>query len=165
MDRLSCDISFEWPKQNRQNRKKNFQAKMPATIISDYNDHPPINDVIYVVEDSVNLSAFFDDLLSTYLVKALEHFNGGSHTSVERAWASIECSTTFTLVLVKSTDFRPDLITTFRGPFTSAKRFFNALENISFVGKKSQNLQIGYDFPKNGAKNSCKCCDFACFSR
>ena len=114
---------------------------MPAAIISDYNDHPPIKDVIYVVEDSVNLSAFFDDLLSTYLVKALEHFNGGSHTSVERAWASIECSTTFTLVLVKSTDFRPDLITTFRGPFTSAKRFFNALENISFVGKKSRNLQ------------------------
>ena len=114
---------------------------MPATIISDYNDHPPIKDVIYVVEDSVNLSAFFDDLLSTYLVKALEHFNGGSHTSVERAWASIECSTTFTLVLVKSTDFRPDLITTFRGPFTSAKRFFNALENISFVGKKSRDLQ------------------------
>ena len=108
---------------------------MPAAIISDYNDHPPIKDVIYVVEDSVNLSAFFDDLLSTYLVQALEHFNGGPHTSVERAWASIGCSTTFTLVLVKSTDWRPDLITTFRGPFTSAKRFFNALENISFVGK------------------------------
>ena len=102
---------------------------MPAAIISDYNDHPPIKDVIYVVEDSVNLSAFFDDLLSTYLVQALEHFNGGPHTSVERAWASIGCSTTFTLVLVKSTDWRPDLITTFRGPFTSAKRFFNALEN------------------------------------
>ena len=115
--------------------KLKVSRKMPAAIISDYNDHPPIKDVIYVVEDSVNLSAFFDDLLSTYLVQALEHFNGGPHTSVERAWASIGCSTTFTLVLVKSTDWRPDLITTFRGPFTSAKRFFNALENISFVGK------------------------------
>ena len=121
----------------RQNKieKLKVSKKMPAAIISDYNDHPPIKDVIYVVEDSVNLSAFFDDLLSTYLVQALEHFNGGPHTSVERAWASIGCSTTFTLVLVKSTDWRPDLITTFRGPFTSAKRFFNALENISFVGK------------------------------
>ena len=94
----------------------------------------PIKDIIYVVEDSVNLAAYFDDLLSTYLVQALEHFNGGSHTTVERAWASVECSTTFTLVLVKSSDWRPGLITTFRGPFTSAKRFFNALENIQFVG-------------------------------
>ena len=107
---------------------------MPA-IISDYNDHPPIKDVIYVVEDSVNLAANFDDLLSTYLVKALEHFNDGPHTTVERSWASIECSTTFTLVLFKSSDWRPGLITTFRGPFTSAKRFFNALERIEFIGK------------------------------
>ena len=121
------------------NSRKSFSSeqeseKMPSAIISDYNDHPPIKDIIYVVEDSVNLAAYFDDLLSTYLVQALEHFNGGSHTTVERAWASVECSTTFTLVLVKSSDWRPGLITTFRGPFTSAKRFFNALENIQFVG-------------------------------
>ena len=97
-------------------------------VICDYNHHPAIKDVIFVVEDTAALANHFHELVSHYLVKALEYFNQGPHTSVENSWASLECSSTFSLVLFKSADWRPDRLSCQRGPFTSAKRFFHHLE-------------------------------------
>ena len=103
-------------------------------VVCDFNQHPPIKDVIYVVEDTAALATNFDELLNNYLVKALEYFNGGPHTTVEKSWASIECSSTFSVVLFKSADWRPDRLAVRRGPFSSAKKVFTALERIAFVG-------------------------------
>jgi hypothetical protein len=103
-------------------------------VVCDFNQHPPIKDVIYVVEDTAALATNFDELLNNYLVKALEYFNGGPHTTVEKSWASIECSSTFSVVLFKSADWRPDRLAVRRGPFSSAKKVFTALERIAFIG-------------------------------
>ena len=107
-------------------------------VVCDFNQHPSIKDIIFVIEDTAALATNFDDLLNYYLVQILEHFNEGPHQTVERSWASIECSTTFSLVLFKSADWRPDLLSTQRGPFTSAKRLFNALEKIPFIGGQGE---------------------------
>jgi len=103
-------------------------------VVCDFNQHPPIKDVIYVVEDTAALATNFDELLNNYLVKALEYFNGRPHTTVEKSWASIECSSTFSVVLFKSADWRPDRLAVRRGPFSSAKKVFTALERIAFIG-------------------------------
>ena len=44
-------------------------------VVCDFNQHPPIKDVIYVVEDTAALATNFDELLNNYLVKALEYEN------------------------------------------------------------------------------------------
>ena len=114
-------------------------------VICDYNQHPAIEDVVFVIEDTAALATNFPDLLNNYLVKTLEHFNKGPHTIVERAWASIECSSTFSLVLFKSADWRPERLTSYRGPFTSAKRLFTNLEKISFVGGQGETKSCAAD--------------------
>ena len=112
---------------------------MPG-VLCDYNDHPPLKDVVFAVEETSALNGHMEDLISLYLVHALEYFNDGPHTTVERAWASVECANTFTLVLFKSSDCRPRLVTTSRGPYTSAKVFFNALESLQLGGEKIFNF-------------------------
>ena len=102
-------------------------------VVCDFNQHPAIKDIIFVIEDTAALATNFDDLLNYYLVQILEHFNEGPHQTVERSWASIECSTTFSLVLFKSVDWRPDLLSTQRGPFTSAKRSLIHKTSSQFV--------------------------------
>ena len=58
---------------------------------------------------------------------------GPFHTQ-EQSWASIESSSTYSLVLFKNSDARPSRLATFRGPFTSAKRLMSCLESVSFLG-------------------------------
>ena len=113
---------------------------MPG-VLCDYNDHPPLKDVVFAVEETSALNGHMEDLISLYLVHALEYFNDGPHTTVERAWASVECANTFTLVLFKSSDCRPRLVTTSRGPYTSAKVFFNALESLR-LGGENRNIIV-----------------------
>ena len=114
-------------------------------VVCDFNKHPAIKDVIYVVEDTAALATNFDELLNNYLVKALEYFNGGSHSTVEKSWSSIECSSTFTLVLYKSATWRPDRLTVRRGPFSSAKKFFTSLEKIAFYGGEGETKSCASD--------------------
>ena len=110
-------------------------SKMPG-IICDYNDHLPIKDVVFVVEETSALNGHLEELITNYLVQTLEYFNDGPHTTVDRHWASIECANTFSLVTFKSSDCRPRSVTTSRGPFTSAKCFFNALETLHLIGEQ-----------------------------
>ena len=49
---------------------------MPS-IICNYNDHPPINDVVFIVEDTADMAPSIEEFTSSYIVQALDHFNGG----------------------------------------------------------------------------------------
>ena len=65
----------------------------------------PINDVVFVVEDTSMGGSCMEELYQNYVVPSLEHFNGG--TSKEIPWASVACSTTFSLVRFQSADCLP----------------------------------------------------------
>ena len=65
----------------------------------------PINDVVFVVEDTSMGGSCMEELYQNYIVPCLEHFNGG--TSKEIPWASMACSTTFSLVRFQSADWLP----------------------------------------------------------
>ena len=116
-----------------------------SPILCDYNDHPPIKDVVFVVEETSALNGHFEELITNYLVQTLEFFNEGPHTTVERSWASIECTNTFSLVCFRTADCRPRLMTRAQGPYTSAKVFFNALESIQFSGGLGETKSCGSD--------------------
>ena len=128
---------------------------MPS-IICEQNEHPPISDVVFIVEDTADMAPTIEEFTSSYIVPTLDHFNGGkktasslsisglslsnlgSHETVEKTWSSVECSTTFSLVKFRSSDSRPRLLTTLAGPFTSAREFLSYLEETQFRGKQTK---------------------------
>ena len=57
---------------------------------------------------------------TNYLLPALEHFNGGPAQEVE--FASLSCSSSFSLVPFRASDCMPDPPARLIGPFTSIRK-------------------------------------------
>ena len=89
----------------------------------------PINDVVFVVEDTSMGGSCMEELYQNYVVPSLEHFNGG--TSKEIPWASVACSTTFSLVRFQSADCLP------KYDFITIQVHLNDIANVFFcISKK-----------------------------
>ena len=65
----------------------------------------PIKDVVFVLEDTALGGSCMEELYRNYIVPTLEHFNGGNTKEVP--WASVACSSTFSLVRFQSADCLP----------------------------------------------------------
>ncbi len=70
-------------------------------------DLPPINDVVFVVEDTAAAGAFISEMRGNYVVPILEALSGCAPASEAVTWASVNCSSTFTLVRFQAADCRP----------------------------------------------------------
>ena len=45
--------------------------------ICEYNDHPPINDVVFILEATADIAPIIEEFTSSYIVPTLEHFSSG----------------------------------------------------------------------------------------
>ncbi|ELU05747.1 hypothetical protein CAPTEDRAFT_200045 [Capitella teleta] len=93
---------------------------------------PTTYDVVFVVESSANVGAYFETLKSSYILPAIEHFNGGPPEAVDYG-CNYSCSL-YTLVTYCADDHAPGLAASCSSPTTSAQEFIQRLDNIEFSG-------------------------------
>lgn len=65
----------------------------------------PINDVIFVVEDTHYNGQYIQDIKTNYIQPTLENFNGGAGT--DHDYAQLKCASAYTLILFKGADCLP----------------------------------------------------------
>ncbi|TRY67891.1 hypothetical protein TCAL_15797, partial [Tigriopus californicus] len=104
---------------------------------------PQIHDVVFVVEDTAMNQLFHPEIRTNYIQSLLDHFSGGSAKDVP--WASIECSTTYTLVTYQSADALPNPLVGYEGPFTHSKQFLAAYDRVKFIGGAGEDHANGVD--------------------
>ena len=103
----------------------------------------PVVDVVVLVEDTALGSTNIQELRASYLLPALEHFNGGPAQEVE--FASLECSSTFSLVPFRASDCMPDPPARLLGPFTSIKKVLTCFDRLRFSGGRGDNHSSGQE--------------------
>ncbi|TRY67060.1 hypothetical protein TCAL_02731 [Tigriopus californicus] len=104
---------------------------------------PQIHDVVFVLEDTAMNQLFHPEIRTNYIQSLLDHFSGGSAKDVP--WASIECSTTYTLVTYQSADALPNPLVGYEGPFTHSKQFLAAYDRVKFIGGAGEDHANGVD--------------------
>ncbi len=79
---------------------------MPS-IICEQNEHPPISDVVFIVEDTADMAPTIEEFTSSYIVPTLDHFNGGK----KKALSVITINFRFVIVKFRFTrDCRKNLV-------------------------------------------------------
>ena len=104
---------------------------------------PATYDVVIVVESSANVGAYFDTLKASYILPAIEHFNGGPPEAVDYG-CNYSCSL-FSLVTYSADDHPPGLAASCTAPTTSAQEFIHRLDKIEYVSLFPHQLKIMID--------------------
>jgi len=99
---------------------------------------PAIVDVVVLVEDTALGSTSIQEIKNNYLIPTLEHFNGGPATDVE--FASLETSSTYSIVPFRASDCMPDPPARILGPFTSTKKILTIFDRLKFSGGRGAYL-------------------------
>ena len=78
----------------------------PSLILPEY---APIQNVVFVMEDTASAGPFIQELKANYIVPILDHFTDGGQ-KVVLPFASIKCTSTFTLVVFHAADSHPKYV-------------------------------------------------------
>ena len=105
---------------------------------------PPIVDVVLLIEDTALGGFGFSEIKNNYIVPTLEHFNGGPASS-DLDFASLSCSSSFSVVPFHASDCLPLPPSSIIGPYTSVKRIISVLDKLPFKGGKGQALSSGQE--------------------
>jgi len=104
---------------------------------------PPIVDVVLVIEDTALGSTSMADLKSHYILPTLEHFNGGPVSDLE--FASLNCSSSFSVVPFYASDCLPSPPAKIMGPFTSIKKILTVFDRLEFCGGQGETHSSGQE--------------------
>eukprot|EP00090_Calanus_glacialis_P022952 TRINITY_DN3531_c1_g1_i1.p1 TRINITY_DN3531_c1_g1~~TRINITY_DN3531_c1_g1_i1.p1 ORF type:complete len:824 (+),score=378.63 TRINITY_DN3531_c1_g1_i1:164-2635(+) len=104
---------------------------------------PPIVDVVLVIEDTALGSTSMADLKTHYILPTLEHFNGGPVSELE--FASLNCSSSFTVVPFYASDCLPSPPAKIMGPFTSIKKILTVFDRLEFSGGQGETHSSGQE--------------------
>jgi len=107
------------------------------------NADPPIVDVVLVIEDTALGSTGMADLKTHYILPTLEHFNGGPPSELE--FASLECSSSFTVVPFYASDCLPAPPSKILGPFTSIRKAITVFDKLKFCGGQGETHSSGQE--------------------
>jgi len=107
------------------------------------NADPPIVDVVLVIEDTALGSTSMADIKTHYILPTLEHFNGGPVSDLE--FASIECSSSFTVVPFYASDCLPCPPSKILGPFTSIRKVLTVFDKLKFCGGQGETHSSGQE--------------------
>ena len=115
----------------------------PPTVMVNMVTEPPLVDVVLLIEDTAYSGLHLPELKTNYIIPALEHFNGGPASDLD--FASLKCSSSFSLVPFYASDCLPDPPSKIIGPFTSIKKVLNILDKLKFVGGRGETLSSGQE--------------------
>ena len=104
---------------------------------------PPIVDVVILIEDTALGSANLAEIKTNYLLPALEHFNGGPASDLD--FASLKCSSSFSVVPFYASDCLPLPPSKIIGPFTSIKKVAAVLDKLQFCGGMGETHSSGQE--------------------
>ena len=104
---------------------------------------PPLVDVVLLVEDTALGGLHLQELKTQYIIPALEHFNGGPASDLD--FASLKCSSSFSVVPFYASDCLPLPPSKIVGPFTSTKKVLNVLDKLELRGGKGERLSSGQE--------------------
>jgi len=107
-----------------------------------FTEHPVV-DVVLVVEDTALGSTNIQEIKTNYIVPALEHFNGGPAQEVE--FASLSCSSSFSIVAFRASDCMPDPPARCLGTYTSIKKVITVFEKLRFIGGRGDTMSSGQE--------------------
>jgi len=116
---------------------------LPIVVMVVSNADPPIVDVVLVIEDTALGSTSMADLKTHYILPTLEHFNGGPVSELE--FASIECSSSFTVVPFYASDCLPCPPAKILGPFTSIRKVLTVFDKLKFCGGQGETHSSGQE--------------------
>jgi len=104
-----------------------------------------VYDVVFVVEGTANVGAYFDNLKSLYVVPTIEYFNGGQCEEIDYG-CTANC-TLYSLVTFHGSDRAPGSLSTCQEPMTSAFQFLQSLDRIDFssgYGDSASHMAEGF---------------------
>ncbi|XP_013382575.1 mediator of RNA polymerase II transcription subunit 25 isoform X3 [Lingula anatina] len=101
-------------------------------MVAGFSGQDPVSDVVLVVEATANLGAYFDDLLKSYVLPTLEHFDGGPPSEIDYGF-DYNC-TLYSLVMFGAADCGPDPAARCRAPTTSTSELLSWIDGVQFVG-------------------------------
>ena len=104
---------------------------------------PPLVDVVLLVEDTALGGLHLQELKTHYIIPALEHFNGGPASDLD--FASLKCSSSFSVVPFYASDCLPLPPSKIVGPFTSTKKVLNVLDKLELRGGKGETHSSGQE--------------------
>ena len=99
------------------------------------------------------------DIKNNYIVPALEHFNGGPAQEVffilhvspnhydchQVEFASLSCSSSFSIVAFRASDCMPDPPATCLGTYTSIKKVITVFDKLRFIGGRGDTMSSGQE--------------------
>merc|ERR1711936_745707 len=118
----------------------NTEAEMVVLVSA---SDPPIVDVVVVIEDTALGSTSMSDLKTHYILPTLEHFNGGPVSDLE--FASLNCSSSFSVVPFYASDCLPSPPAKIMGPFTSIRKVLTVLDRLEFCGGQGETHSSGQE--------------------
>ena len=104
---------------------------------------PPIVDVVLLIEDTALGGFNFAEIKTNYIIPTLEHFNGGPASDLD--FASLNCSSSFSIVPFHASDCLPLPASRTIGPLTSIKKVLNILDKLPFKGGKGSTHSSGQE--------------------
>ena len=104
---------------------------------------PPIVDVVLLIEDTALGSYNLPEIKSNYIIPTLEHFNGGPASDLD--FASLKCSSSFSVVPFYASDCLPLPPSKILGPFTSIKKVMSAFDKLQFRGGMGSQSSSGQE--------------------
>jgi mediator of RNA polymerase II transcription subunit 25 len=91
----------------------------------------PVYNVVFIIEGSANVGAYFDNLKSSYIQPTLEYFNGGPPEEVD--YGCVSNCTLYTLVTYYGSDRTPGQLSACLEPTTSIYQLLQSMEHIDFA--------------------------------
>ena len=118
-------------------------APASAMVILSTVPEPPLVDVVLLVEDTALGGLHLQELMTQYVIPALEHFSWGPASDLD--FASLKCSSSFSVVPFYASDCPPLPPSKIVGPFTSTKKVLNVLDKLELRGGKGERHSSGQE--------------------
>ncbi|XP_029440007.1 mediator of RNA polymerase II transcription subunit 25 isoform X2 [Rhinatrema bivittatum] len=99
-----------------------------------------VADVVFVIEGTANLGAYFESLRKHYLLPAIEYFNGGP--PAETDFGGDYGGTQYSLVVFNTVDCAPESYVQCHPPTSSAYEFVTWLDSIQFMGGGGESCSL-----------------------
>nr|XP_033816757.1 mediator of RNA polymerase II transcription subunit 25 isoform X1 [Geotrypetes seraphini] len=99
-----------------------------------------VADVVFVIEGTANLGAYFESLRKYYLLPAIEYFNGGP--PAETDFGGDYGGTQYSLVVFNTVDCAPESYVQCHAPTSSAYEFVTWLDSIQFMGGGGESCSL-----------------------
>nr|XP_006817960.1 PREDICTED: mediator of RNA polymerase II transcription subunit 25-like [Saccoglossus kowalevskii] len=99
-------------------------------------------DVVFVVEGTANLHAYFEYMKNSYILPTLEYFNGGPVVKYGDFGPKIGGNTFYSLVVYNTADCAPNQSCICTDPTTKAWKLLDSFDNIEFISGAGEKFSL-----------------------